>query len=582
MALIEDYLSRSHWRIKENANFNYSYSGLLSFVANSYLMDYHLKAMPHEVAEAHKSGDIHVHNLESGGLIPYCHGGSLLTLIKKGIRSPTIVSRPAKHFSAIVDHIANYFLISQNEFSGAQAFSDFDTLVAPFVAFDHLSYREVKQNLQKLVYNLNFTSRQSFQSPFTNLTFNLGCPRTLRDAHAIIGGVEVEDTYSSFQDEIEMINEAMAEIYMERDGSGRPFTFPIPTVNITKSFPWDSQGAEKIFEADSKVGSYYFMNYLGSGIEENTVRSMCCRLLIDTTQLAPPGGLFLAQEGTGSLGVVTINLPRIGFLAKDDADFFELLDARIDLAKRYLIWKADRISKSLEAGLLPFAREYGFCPDSYFRTIGILGLNECCINFIGQPLSKAVDLGEKILLHIRERLKEAQAETGKPFNLEQTPAEGSCYRLALLDRKAYPGIFTQGSEEAPYYTSVLIPTLEEISLAERLRIEERLLPLFTGGTVFRIHLGEALDPGTAKKLIRRIAENYRIPYIDLGAVLSVCVNDGSMVYGVVEKCGVCGSPTEIYARVVGYYRPTFKWNPGKQREFMDRRYYFRPEVVNAS
>jgi len=573
MSLIEDYLGKASWRIRENANFNYSYSGLLSYIANSYLSEYALKTMPPEVAEAHVSGDMHVHNIDSGNLIPYCHGGSLLNLIRVGIRSPSIVAKPAKHFSAIVDHIANYFLISQNEFSGAQAFADFDTLTAPFVAYDHLNLKETKQCLQKLVYNLNFTSRQSFQSPFTNLTFNLGCPRPLMEEKAIVGGVETEDTYSDFQDALELINTAMAEIYMERDASGRPFTFPIPTVNVTKNFPWESEAAEKVFEADAKVGSYYFMNYVGSGIEENSVRSMCCRLLIDTTQLAPPSGLFVAHEGTGSLGVVTLNMGRTGFLSKEEDGFFERLDKLLNLAKTYLMFKAARIAESLEKGLLPYAKQYGFCPDSYFRTIGLVGLNECCVNFLGQPLSKSVDFVDKVLTHVREKLREFQKETGKPFNLEETPAEGSCHRLALLDHQKYPGIYTQGTDLAPYYTSVLVPTGEETSLIDRLNVEDRLLPLFTGGTVFRILLGEALDGETAERLVRKIIENYRIPYIDLGAVLSICPNDKTMVYGVKERCDVCHGVNEVYARVVGYYRPTYKWNPGKQREFIDRRYF---------
>ncbi|MEM3045513.1 MAG: ribonucleoside triphosphate reductase [Candidatus Bathyarchaeia archaeon] len=582
MSLVEDYLAKSTWRIRENANFNYSYSGLLSYIANSYLAEFALRTMPPEAAEAHRSGDIHIHNLESGSLIPYCHGGSLFNLIKVGIRSPTVSSNPAKHFSAIVDHIANYFLISQNEFSGAQAFADFDTLTAPFVAYDHLDFKETKQCLQKLVFNLNFTSRQSFQSPFTNLTFNLGCPKSLAEEKAVIGGVETQDTYADFQDEVELINMAMAEIYMDRDAAGRPFTFPIPTVNVTRSFPWGSEAADRIFEAEAKVGSYYFMNYVGSGIEENTVRSMCCRLLIDTTQLAPPGGLFVAREGTGSLGVVTINMGRVGFLARDERDYFERLDRLLELAKMQLMFKAEMIDRSFKNGLLPFAEMYGFCPESYFRTIGLVGLNESCVNFLGLPLSKSVDFVEKVLLHVREVLRRFQAETGKPFNLEETPAEGSCHRLALLDRKRFDGIFTQGTVDAPYYTSVLVPTVEEISLIERMNVEERLLPLFTGGTVFRILLGEAPGASAAKRLVRRIVENTRIPYLDLGAVLSVCPKDRTMLYGVKETCDLCHGRTEIYARVVGYYRPTYKWNPGKQREFADRRYYGMEALNNAA
>ncbi len=580
MTLIEDYLGKSTWRIKENANFNYSYSGLLSYIANSYLTEFALKSMPPEAAEAHGSGDIHIHNLESGSLIPYCHGGSLFNLIKVGIRSPTVSSNPAKHFSAIVDHIANYFLISQNEFSGAQAFADFDTLTAPFVAYDHLDFKETKQCLQKLVFNLNFTSRQSFQSPFTNLTFNMVCPKSLREEKAVVGGVETQDTYADFQDEIELINTAMAEIYTDRDAAGRPFTFPIPTLNITRNFPWDSEAVERIFEADAKVGSYYFMNYVGSGIEENSVRSMCCRLLIDTRQLAPPGGLFVAREGTGSIGVVTINMGRVGYLARAETDYFERLDHLLELAKTQLMFKAEMIDRSFKNGLLPFAEIYGFCPDSYFRTIGLVGLNESCVNFLGLPLSKSVGFVEKVLLHVRDRLRGFQAETGKPFNLEETPAEGSCHRLALLDRKQFGDIYTQGTLDSPYYTSVLVPTNEEIGLVDRIGVEEQLLPLFTGGTVFRVLLGEAPGSSAAKKLVRRITESSRIPYLDLGAVLSVCPKDRTVVYGVKETCDICHGQTEIYARVVGYYRPTYKWNPGKQREFADRRCY-RKEAING-
>lgn len=568
--LLYEYLERASWLVRENANFNYSYSGLLSYVANTYLREYALRTMPPEAAKAHLEGDIHIHNLDSGNLIPYCHGGDLLLLLRIGIRSPTITSRPAKHFSAVVDHVANYFLMSQNEFSGAQAFSDFDTIVAPFIAYDHLSYKEVKQNLQKLVYNLNFTTRQSFQSPFTNLTFNLCCPAHLEEQHVIVGGEEREDTYVDFQDEIEMVNLAMAEIYMERDAAGRPFTFPIPTVNLTGRLNWDSEALDAVFEVDSKLGTYYFMNYLGSGIPENTMRSMCCRLLIDLSQLSSPKGLFTSEGGTGSIGVVSLNMARLGYLARDEADFFDRLDRLLEIAREYLMFKSEMIERSLAKGLMPFAQAYGFNPDRYFRTIGVIGLNEMCVNFLGEPLSESVDFVEEVLLHIGDRLREFQMETGKLWNLEETPGEGASYRLAKIDRERYPGIYTKGSSSAPYYTTVLIPTDEDIPLAERLEIEGRLLPLFSGGTVFRIHLGEPVDATVAKKLIRRIAENYRIPYIDLAATFSVCPREAYMIHGVYEKCPRCGGGMEIYARVVGYYRPVYKWNPGKQAEFRDR------------
>lgn len=569
---ILEYMDKKSWRINENANTNYSYSGLLSFLANRELANYALRVIPKGCSRAHISGDIHIHNLESGCLIPYCHGGSLYNLLMKGLNTAVAVTKPAKHLSTVVDHVANYFMISQLEFSGAQSFSDFDTLLAPFIHYDNLSYKEVKQNIQRLIYNINFTSRNSYQTPFTNLSFNINCPKSLSENSVVIGGELKDAKYSDFNDEAEMINRAFAEIYLERDASGRPFTFPIPTINIVKDLKWDIDIMDTIFMTESVLGNYYFMNYIGTGYNEYTIRAMCCRLNLDMSKLEIPRGLFYAGEGTGSLGVVTINMPRIGYLSRDDNDLLERLDKKLELAKDLLVLKAKLIEKSLKIGLLPFSSFYDLDLNRYFCTIGVIGLNEMCINFTGKDIIDNIELVKKILLHIRDRIEEFNKETKRIFNLELVPGEGSSYRLALIDRKRYKGIKTLGTSKAPYYTSLIVPPQLGLDIFDQIRIEEEILPLFTGGTVSRIFFGEQSPDYKSLMNFSQKMMRTRIPYQDYSATFSVCVKEKKFFRGVLDKCPECNAPVELFARVVGYYRQTFKWNKGKQQEFNDRKY----------
>jgi ribonucleoside-triphosphate reductase len=571
--LIEEYLANHNWRISENSNTTYSFSGLKSYLDSHILADFALSKLPEEIRKAHKNGDFHIHNLESGNLIRYCSGNSLQMLLLKGLWTPSLISKPAKHFSAVVDHVMNYLYMIQMETAGAVAFNDVDTLLAPFIRHDKLDFNHVKQDIQRLIFNLNFTLRSASQTPFSNVSLNFGVPKYLKNSPAIIGG-EVKDNpcYSDYEKEIEMFDIAFSEILMDRDGKMRPFTFPIPTINLTKAINWDSEAIRMMLIEDITLGSFYFMNYIGSGISEETVRAMCCRLNIDTSELSSAGGLWNMGDSTGSLGVVTLNLARIGYLSKTEDEIYERLTALLKLAVEELLIKEQMIRKGYEAGLSPFSEYYDLNLDHYFRTIGIVGLNELCLNFTGKGLIDNAELGYKILSFLRGKIKEIQKETKKLFNLEMTPAEGSSYRLAKKDLEKYANIKTLGTKEAPYYTSLLIPPSEAMDVWERLKIEEKLLPLFSGGTVFRVFVGDETDDiNSVKKLIQTIAAS-KIPYFDITRTFSVCAGEGKFYNGEVEICPSCGKRTEVFSRVVGYYRPVNKWNIGKQQEFKERKY----------
>lgn len=571
--LVRKYLLNNSWRIKENANTNQSFSNMQYFISSNILANDFLRSIPENCRMAHIKGLIHIHNLESGGLIPYCSGHNLKMLIVQGLKTVSISSKPAKHLDSITDQVMNFLYCSQQEFAGAQAFNDFDTLVAPFIKEDKADYRKVKQQMQKLIFNLNMTMRSANQSPFTNLSLNYGVPKYLKDEHCIVGGEALDYTYSDCLEEIYMIDRAINEIMTEKDPSGRPFTFPILTINLTSSFDWNSEEALEMARNASEVGSYYWMNYLGTGIDEDTVRSMCCRLNIRMDKLGGPHGLWNSAEGTGSLGVVTINLPRLGYDCKgtDEKRLFEELDKRLEMAIQILLVRKERIKKYFDL-LMPFSKLNNWSMKNYFMTIGVLGINEMCLNYTGHNILNNKDLVIRVLDHIRDWIVKKQTEINQLINLEMVPGEGSCYRLAYIDRKECKDIKTLGTRRAPYYTTLLVPPSIEVDLWERIQFEEDILPLFTGGTIFRTYLGErAPDPEVMLDLIRRISST-KIPYFDMTTTFSVCTREGRTIPGIHHKCPECNSRTEVYSRVVGYYRSIDRWNIGKVQEFKDRKY----------
>ncbi|RLF22435.1 MAG: anaerobic ribonucleoside-triphosphate reductase [Thermoprotei archaeon] len=503
-----------------------------------------------------------------------CSGHNLRVLLLNGMKTPTVYSAPAKHLSSAVDQMMNWIYMSQLEFAGAQAFNDVDTLLAPFIRHDRLSYRQVKQEMQKLVYNLNYTMRSSGQSPFSNFSLNFGVPKYLESEPVVIGGrVEENGTYADYVDEALMIDRAIIEIMTEGDPNNKPFTFPILTVNLTKRFPWDSEEAVLMAKNAAVRGSFYWMNYIGSGIDEDTVRAMCCRLNLNLKELSGPRGLWNTGEGTGSLGVVTINFPRLAYetRGRDEDIFFERLEELMDLALYILNFRKQRIQKYMKR-LMPFSMMNGWTMRTYFLTIGVIGLNEMCLNMFDEPIMEHIDFVVKVLEYMRQYAVRKQKEMKQLINIEMIPGEGSSYRLALIDRKECPGIRTMGSKKAPYYSTLLIPPAYEVPLYERIELEEKVLPLFTGGTIFRIFLGEREPEATSLlRFIQKVAQT-RIPYFDVTCTYSVCLSEGTIHRGVHYKCPVCNGETEIYSRIVGYYRPLKKWNVGKKREFKDRRY----------
>lgn len=547
-ATMDGYLAQSDWRVKENANVNFSLGGLILHNSGTVTANYWLKNIyPPEIAECHKNCAFHIHDLSmfSG----YCAGWSLRQLIQEGLGGvqDKITSKPAAHLSTLVNQMVNFLGIMQNEWAGAQAFSSFDTYLAPFVKADNLSYGEVLQCIQSYIYGINTPCRWGSQAPFTNITLDWVCPDDLKKKNAIVGGKEQDFTYGDCQKEMDMINRAFLELMLEGDAEGRGFGYPIPTYNITKEFNWDSPNAKLLFEMTSAYGTPYFQNFINSDLNPGDVRSMCCRLRLDKRELRKRGGgLFGSDEFTGSLGVVTINLPQIGYLAKDEEQFFVRLDYLMDLAKESLCIKRKVIQKLLDNGLFPYTKRYLKKLDNHFNTIGLCGMNECCLNFLGVNIAdpKGYDFACRVLDHMREKMQDYQEKTGELFNLEATPAESTSYRLARHDKANYPDIITSGKAE-PYYTnSTQLPVDYTADVFEALEHQEILQTKYTGGTVFHTFMGEKIkDWKACRELVKSILSNYRIPYLTISPTYSICPVHG-YISGEQFECPKCKAQKE--------------------------------------
>jgi anaerobic ribonucleoside-triphosphate reductase len=596
--LVDQYLEIEDWRVKENSNMSYSLQGLNNYLSSTVIAKYWISRIyPQKIADAHFSGDIHVHDL--GVLGPYCVGWDVSDLLLTGFGgvSGKIESKPAKHFRTALGQIVNFFYTLQGEAAGAQAFSNFDTYLAPFIRYDHLNQKEVEQALQEFFFNMNVPTRVGFQTPFTNLTLDLTVPDFMKDEGVLFNGKVTEDTYGDMAEEMEMFNLAFAEIMLKGDSKGRVFTFPIPTYNITTDFAWDSPVSQAIFEVTAKYGVPYFSNFVNSDMHPEDVRSMCCRLRIDNRELRKRGGGFFgANPLTGSIGVVTLNMPRIGYLSKDEDDFFQRLDTIMETAKFSLEIKRKALEAFTENGLYPYSRRYlRHVKESYdkywknhFSTIGLVGINESVVNLLGVNIAtrEGKDFAVKTLGFMRNRLVEFQEETGNIYNLEATPAEGTSYRLARLDKRKYKEIRTaneflvQTQHAEPFYTnSSQLPVDFEGDLFEALEHQESLQTLYTGGTVFHIFLGERLHSWqSAAALIRKVSSSSRLPYFTLTPTFSVCPNHG-YTSGEHKQCPVCGARSEVYSRVVGYLRPVDQWNDGKQAEFAIRKTFDKSTVM---
>lgn len=598
--LVEQYLNLEDWYVRENSNMSFSLQGLNNYLTTKVIERYWTNRIyPPNISKAHYSGDIHIHDL--GVLGPYCVGWDLRELLLSGFRGVRgkIESKPPRHLRTALGQVVNFFYTLQGEAAGAQAFSNFDTLLAPFIRYDGLDYREVKQALQEFIFNINVPTRVGFQTPFTNVTLDLRVSDFMKDEPVVYGGGITDDVYGDMQEEIDMFNMAFAEVMIEGDARGRIFTFPIPTYNITGDFDWDSPVSQKIFEAAAKYGVPYFSNFINSGMKPEDVRSMCCRLRIDNRELRKRGGGFFgANPLTGSIGVVTINLPRIGYLTKDEDRFFERLEELMDLARDSLEIKRKVLERFTEKGLYPYSRHYlRFVKEAYgkywknhFSTIGIIGMNEALLNMFGFGIEaeEGLKFAIKTLNFMRERLMKYQEETGNLYNLEATPAEGTSYRLAKIDKEKYPDIIVanekylpQGAE--PFYTnSTHLPVDSSLDLFEALEHQDKLQPLYTGGTVFHVFLGERLYSWReAALLVKKIAYGFHIPYFTLTPTFSICPTHGYLS-GEHNLCPICGAKCEVYSRVVGYFRPVDQWNDGKQSEFRIRRTFDKSALFAAS
>ncbi|MBN1601732.1 MAG: ribonucleoside triphosphate reductase [Chitinispirillaceae bacterium] len=582
---MDGYLSRKDWRVKENANVGYSLGGLILHNSGAITANYWLENIySPSISSAHRNGDFHIHDLSmfSG----YCAGWSLRQLITEGLGGVEnkISSGPAKHLSTLVQQMVNFLGVLQNEWAGAQAFSSFDTYLAPFVKIESLSYTEVKQCIQTFIFGVNTPSRWGSQAPFTNVTMDWNVPSDLADQPCIVGGVPLEFTYAECQKEMDMVNRAFLEVFMEGDYQGRGFAYPIPTYNITSDFDWDHPNSELLFKITGKYGTPYFQNFINSQLNPGDVRSMCCRLQLDKRELRNRGGgLFGSDEFTGSIGVVTINLPRIGYLAASEEEFFRQLDWLMDLAKDSLETKRAMVSRLMDEGLFPYTKRYLRHWNNHFSTIGIIGMNETVLNFMRKDLldEEARNFAQKILVHMRNRLISYQESTGHLFNLEATPGEGTSHRLAKIDKEKFPTMVIPGND-APYYTnSSQLPVDATDDMFEALDLQQELQVLYTGGTVFHSFTGESIDDfKTCAKLVRKIAETYKIPYFTLSPTFSVCKNHGYLK-GEVFTCPQCNVETEVYSRIVGYYRPIKNWNEGKRAEYFDRMEFVQEPNVTS-
>ena len=580
--VVNNYLKINDWRVKENSTVTYSVGGLILSNSGAITANYWLSEIyDSEIGDAHRNADIHIHDLSM--LTGYCAGWSLKQLIKEGLGGVPgkITSSPASHLSTLCNQMTNFLGIMQNEWAGAQAFSSFDTYLAPFVKKDNLSYKEVKQCIQSFIYGVNTPSRWGTQAPFTNITLDWTVPNDLAELNAIVGGVEQDFKYKDCVNEMAMVNKAFIEIMIEGDANGRGFQYPIPTYSITRDFDWSpTENNRLLFEMTAKYGTPYFSNYINSDMEPSDVRSMCCRLRLDLRELRKKsGGFFGSGESTGSVGVVTINMPRIAYLSKNEEEFFERLSKMMDIAARSLKIKRNVITKLLNEGLYPYTKRYLGTFENHFSTIGLVGMNEACLNakWIGVDLThkEAQEFTKKTLNFMRDKLSDYQEEYGDLYNLEATPAESTAYRLAKHDRKHFPNIITATEKgNTPYYTnSSHLPVGYTEDVFTALDIQDDLQTLYTSGTVFHVFLGQKLPSWEASaKLVRKIAENYRLPYYTLSPTYSVCQNHG-YIAGEVYKCPECGRKTEVYSRITGYYRPVQNWNDGKAEEFKNRKTY---------
>ena len=592
--LIDSYLGKLDWRVKENSNMSYSLQGLNNYISSEVSKIYWLnKIYPTEIREAHDNGAIHIHDL--GQLSVYCVGWDLQDLLRVGFRGAAgkTESRPAKHFRTALGQIVNFFYTLQGEAAGAQAFSNFDTLLAPFIRFDKLTPAEVRQSLQEFVFNVNVPTRVGFQTPFTNLTMDLKPPVTLANEHVIIGGEERPETYGEFQAEMNLLNTAFLEVMSEGDAKGRVFTFPIPTYNIASDFDWDEPGLTRLWDVTAKYGIPYFANFVNSDMKPDDARSMCCRLRLDKRELEKRGGgLFGANPQTGSIGVVTINMPRLGYLATDEADFFARLDKLMNIARNSLEIKRKVLEQFTEQNLYPYTRYYlravqerhGTFWHNHFSTIGLLGVNEAAVNLFNRDVGteEGCAFAGRVLDFMRQKLADFQEETGNFYNLEATPAEGTSYRLAKLDQKLYPEIITAGGRGAePFYSnSTQLPVNYSTDIFHVLDLQDGLQRRYTGGTVQHIFLGESVsDPQAVKSFVRSVCAHYHLPYFTVTPTFSVCPVHGYL-RGEVKRCPECHVETEVYSRVVGYLRPVQQWNEGKQAEY-ERRSNFHVEGASA-
>ena len=580
--LVDSYVKVTDWRVKENSTVTYSVGGLILSNSGAITANYWLSEVyDDEIAQAHRSADIHIHDLSM--LTGYCAGWSLKQLIREGLGGipGKMTSAPAKHLSVLCNQMVNFLGIMQNEWAGAQAFSSFDTYLAPFVKADNLNYEQVKKSLEAFIYGVNTPSRWGTQAPFSNITLDWTVPKDMESMPAIVGGKDMDFTYGDCKVEMDMINKAFIEIMIEGDANGRGFQYPIPTYSITRDFDWsETENNKLLFEMTSKYGTPYFSNYINSDMEPSDVRSMCCRLRLDLRELRKKsGGFFGSGESTGSVGVVTINMPRIAYLSADKEEFYRRLDHMMDVAARSLSIKRTVITKLLNEGLYPYTKRYLGTFENHFSTIGLIGMNEACLNarWIRKDLTEteAQDFTKEVLNHMRERLSDYQEQYGDLYNLEATPAESTTYRLAKHDKRRYPDIITAGGDDgAPYYTnSSHLPVGYTEDVFSALDIQDELQTLYTSGTVFHAFLGEKLpDWKAAANLVRKIAMNYKLPYYTLSPTYSICKQHGYLA-GEHYECPHCGEKTEVYSRITGYYRPVQNWNDGKAHEFKDRRTY---------
>lgn len=583
--IVNNYVKLEDWRVKENSTVTYSVGGLILSNSGAITANYWLSEVyDEEIASAHRNADIHIHDLSM--LTGYCAGWSLRQLIEVGLGGVKgkITSSPAAHLSTLCNQMVNFLGIMQNEWAGAQAFSSFDTYLAPFVKVDNLSYKEVKQCIQSFIYGVNTPSRWGTQAPFTNITLDWTVPLDLAEQQALVGGQKMDFKYKDCVKEMSMVNKAFIEVMVEGDANGRGFQYPIPTYSITKDFDWsDNENNRLLFEMTAKYGTPYFSNYINSDMEPSDVRSMCCRLRLDLRELRKKsGGFFGSGESTGSVGVVTINMPRLAYVSVNEEEFFQKLDKMMDISARSLKVKREIITKLLKEGLYPYTKRYLGTFNNHFSTIGVIGINEAALNakWIGEDLThkKAQEFAKRILNHMREKLVDYQEKYGDLYNLEATPAESTTYRLAKHDRKRYPDIITASEKDkTPYYTnSSHLPVGYTSDIFDALEIQDELQTLYTSGTVFHAFLGEKLpDWQATAKLVKKIAENFKLPYYTMSPTYSICKEHGYIV-GEHFKCPTCGEDAEVYSRITGYYRPVQNWNDGKLQEYAERKLYDIP------